>query len=72
LFKFGFSGILGVAISAILFYGFKGRLPVMIWLVGYWFWVYPLDVLNLAFYVLTTIIGGIIHFLLSKIWVFQK
>jgi hypothetical protein len=72
LFKFGVSGILGVTISATLFYGFKGQLPIIIWFVGYWYWIYPLDVLNMAFYVLTTCIGGSMHFFLSKLWVFAK
>jgi putative flippase GtrA len=65
--RFGVSGILSVAISEILFYGFKGRLPDLIWT----FWSHPLDLPEMSFYVVTSIIGGSIHFLLSKIWVFE-
>jgi len=72
LLKFGVSGILGVAISTFLFYGFRMRLPVIIWLLGFWIYIYPLNVWEMAFYLLTTIIGGTVHFLVSKVWVFKK
>ena len=68
LLKFGLSGIVGVVVSTTLFYGFKGKLPDFL----YTFWMYKLDVVEMGFYELTTIIGGTIHFLLSKIWVFEK
>lgn len=72
LLKFGFSGILGVAVSAILFYGFRARMPEIIWMLGFYVWIYPLDVYDVSFYLLTTIIGGSVHFILSKTWVFEK
>jgi putative flippase GtrA len=65
--KFGISGILGVAVSEALFYGLKGRLPDFIWT----FWSHQLDLPEMAFYVLASVIGGSIHFVLSKIWVFE-
>ena len=68
LLKFGVSGILGVAISTVLFYGLKGRLPDLLWA----FWIYRLDIIEITFYVLTSIIGGTVHFILSKIWVFTR
>ena len=65
LLKFGVSGILGVFVSTLLFYGLKSRLPDL-------FWIYRLDVIEMAFYVLTSVIGGTVHFILSKVWVFEK
>lgn len=65
LLKFGVSGILGVLVSTLLFYGLKSRLPDL-------FWIYRLDVIEMAFYVLTSVIGGSVHFVLSKVWVFEK
>ncbi len=67
LVKFGVSGILGVAVSTILFYGLKGRLPDMFWTVLF----YRFNAVEVGFYELTTIIGGTVHFMLSKIWVFK-
>lgn len=67
-FRFGVSGILSVAISEALFYGLKGRLPDFIWS----FWRYPLDITEMSFYVVTSVIGGSLHFFLSKMWVFEK
>lgn len=72
LLKFGLNGILGVVISTVLFYGFRARLPEIIWLVGFWIWIYPLDIYDMSFYTLTTIIGGSVHFIISKFWVFEK
>lgn len=72
LLKFGVSGILGVAVSTVLFYGFRERLPEIIWALGFYVWIYPLDVYDVGFYLLTTIIGGSVHFFLSKLWVFSK
>jgi hypothetical protein len=72
LLRFGVSGILGVAISTVLFYGFRARLPVIIIGLGPWVWFYSLNVYDMAFYILTTIIGGTVHFMVSKTWVFQK
>ena len=68
LLKFGISGLLGVAISTILFYGLKGRLPDLFWTVL----LYRFNAVEMGFYELTTMIGGTIHFLLSKLWVFEK
>jgi hypothetical protein len=68
LLKFGVSGILGVAISTLLFYGLKGRLPDRFWTVL----LYRFNAVEVGFYELTTIIGGTVHFMLSKIWVFKK
>jgi putative flippase GtrA len=68
LLKFGISGILGVAISTALFYGLKGRLPDLFWTVL----LYRFNAVEMGFYELTTIIGGSVHFILSKVWVFEK
>ncbi|MGD0175816.1 MAG: hypothetical protein ABSC50_03205 [Candidatus Bathyarchaeia archaeon] len=68
LLKFGISGIVGVAISTLLFYGLKGRLPDLFWTVL----LYRFNAVEMGFYELTTIIGGSVHFLLSKLWVFEK
>jgi putative flippase GtrA len=68
LLKFGISGVLGVAVSTLLFYGLKGALPDYAWT----FWAHTVDLVEVGFYELTTIVGGTIHFLLSKIWVFEK
>lgn len=68
LLKFGISGIVGVAVSTILFYGLKGRLPDLFWTVL----LYRFNAVEMGFYELTTIIGGSVHFLLSKLWVFEK
>jgi hypothetical protein len=65
--RFGVSGILSVALSEALFYGLKGRLPDFIWT----FWSHPFDLPEMSFYVVTSIIGGTLHFLLSKAWVFE-
>ena len=40
LLRFGVSGILGIAVSTLLFYGLKGRLPDLFWV----FWIYRLDI----------------------------
>ena len=68
LLKFGVSGILGVAISTILYYGLKGRLPDLFWTVLF----YRFNAMEMGFYELTAMIGGSVHFLLSKLWVFEK
>jgi len=68
LLKFGVSGILGVAISTILYYGLKGRLPDLFWTVL----LYRFNAVDLGFYELTAMIGGSVHFMLSKLWVFEK
>jgi putative flippase GtrA len=67
LLKFGISGILGVVISTVLFYGLKGRLPDLFWTIL----VYRLDMLEICWYVVTSCIGGTVHFILSKVWVFE-
>jgi putative flippase GtrA len=68
LLKFGVSGILGVAISTILYYDFKGQLPDLFWTVLF----YRFNAVDVGFYELTAMIGGTVHFLLSKTWVFEK
>ncbi len=62
--KFGVSGILGVAVSTLLFYGLKGRLPDLTF--------YNFNPAEVGFYILTATIGGTVHFLLSKVWVFER
>ena len=69
LLKFGLSGVLGVSISTVLYYGFRTQLPYYGW--GFWF-VNVTNLYDVAYYVTTTAIGGTVHFLLSKCWVFQK
>jgi hypothetical protein len=69
LLKFGVSGILGVTISAVLYYGLRGRLPQQLW--SLWF-ITVANIFDLGYYLLTTIIGGSVHFALSKLWVFVK
>jgi hypothetical protein len=69
LLKFGVSGIIGVMISAVLYYDLRTRLPIFGW--GLWF-VQVTNVYDVAYYVATTCIGGTIHFTLSKLWVFVK
>lgn len=51
-----------------LYYGLKGQLPDLFWTV----FLYRFDYVDVGFYELTTIIGGTVHFLLSKLWVFEK
>ena len=68
LLKFGISGILGVSISTILYYAFRVQLPYYGW--GFWI-VNVTNLYDVAFYLLTTCIGGTVHFLLSKVWVFD-
>lgn len=68
LLKFGISGLLGVAISTVLYYGLKGRLPDLFWTVL----LYRFNAVDVGFYELTAMIGGSVHFLLSKLWVFEK
>jgi hypothetical protein len=65
-FKFGVSGILGAAISAALYYGYKGSLPAMLVTV----WIFQVNAVELSYYMLTSILGGSVHFTLSKVWVF--
>jgi hypothetical protein len=65
-FKFGVSGILGAAISACLYYGYRDNLPQLHIIV----WTFRLNVVDLGYYMLASIVGGSIHFTLSKVWVF--
>jgi hypothetical protein len=69
LLKFGVSGIIGVLISAVLYYDLRTRLPIFGW--GLWF-IQVTNVYDVAYYLATTIIGGTVHFTLSKLWVFVK
>lgn len=64
--KFGVSGILGAAISATLYYGYRSSLPATFVTV----WIFRVNAVELSFYMLTSIIGGSVHFTLSKVWVF--
>ena len=68
LLKFGVSGIVSVAVSTALYYYFRGSLPDLVCA----YWLCKLDLVDMGFYELTAITGGIIHFALSKIWVFDK
>ena len=68
LLKFGVSGLLGVGISTVLYYGFKGQLPDLFWTVL----LYRFNAVDVGFYELTAIIGGFVHFMLSKLWVFEQ
>jgi hypothetical protein len=68
LLKFGVSGGLGVSISTLLYYGLKGRLPDLFWTVL----LYRFNYVDLGFYELTAMIGGFVHFMLSKLWVFEQ
>jgi len=52
----------------VLYYGLKGQLPDLFWTVL----LYRFNAVDVGFYELTTIIGGTVHFLLSKVWVFEK
>jgi hypothetical protein len=65
-FKFGVSGILGAAISACLYYGYKDTLPQMFYIVQ----GFRVNVVELGYYMLVSIVGGSVHFTLSKVWVF--
>jgi putative flippase GtrA len=65
--KFGVSGILGAAISASLYYGYRGSLPAIFVTV----WIFQVNAAELSLYMLTSILGGSVHFTLSKLWVFM-
>jgi hypothetical protein len=68
--KFGVSGMLGVSISAVMYYGLRGSLPRHF--TTFWFMsVRRFDLVEVAYYLLTSIIGGSVHFALSKVWVFD-
>jgi hypothetical protein len=64
--KFGVSGILGAAISASLYYGYKASLPAIFVTV----WIFQVNAAELSLYMLASIVGGSVHFALSKCWVF--
>jgi hypothetical protein len=69
--KFGVSGVLGVSISAVMYYGLRGSLPRHF--ITFWFMsVRHFDLVDGAYYLLTAIFGGSVHFALSKIWVFNR
>jgi len=68
--KFGTSGILGVSISAAMYYSLRGSLPrhfITFWLMS----VRHFDLVDVGYYLLTAIIGGSAHFAISKVWVFD-
>ncbi len=67
LLKFGISGVAGIWVSAVLFYAAQNRLPVLVWTL----WAYQFDAANVGFYVFASVVGGTIHFILSKVWVFD-
>ncbi|MGA2784590.1 MAG: hypothetical protein ABSF09_07835 [Candidatus Bathyarchaeia archaeon] len=68
--KFGASGMLGVSISAVVYYSLRGSLPRHF--VTFWFMsIRRFDLVDGAYYLLTSIIGGSVHFALSKVWVFD-
>jgi putative flippase GtrA len=65
--KFGVSGILGAAISASLYYGYRGSLPAIYVTV----WIFQsVNATELSLYMLASVVGGSVHFALSKVWVF--
>jgi len=64
--KFGVSGILGAAISASFYYGYRGSLPTIFVTV----WIFQVNAAELSLYMVTSIIGGSVHFTLSKCWIF--
>jgi hypothetical protein len=64
--KFGVSGILGAGISASLYYGYRGSLPAIFVTV----WIFQVNAAELSLYMLASIVGGSVHFALSKCWVF--
>ncbi|MGA2625654.1 MAG: hypothetical protein ABSF63_01150 [Candidatus Bathyarchaeia archaeon] len=82
--KFGASGITGALISGSIYYTYLSRygygylilsthmyhgiLPVLIRVVR----GHSINVIDTSFYVLTSIIGGSVHFALSKVWVFHQ
>jgi len=66
--KFGVSGILGALISGSIYYTYHGALPILIKIVR----GHPINLVETSFYVVTSIAGGTVHFVLSKVWVFVK
>jgi putative flippase GtrA len=65
--KFGVSGILGAAISASLYYGYRSSLPAFFVTV----WIFQnVNATELSLYMLASVVGGSVHFALSKVWVF--
>lgn len=66
--KFGVSGITGALISGSIYYTYHGILPILIKIVR----GHSINLTDTSFYVLTSVIGGSVHFALSKVWVFHQ
>jgi putative flippase GtrA len=65
--KFGVSGVLGAAISAALYYSYRGSLPALYVTV----WIFrSVNAAELSVYMVASVVGGSVHFALSKVWVF--
>jgi len=65
--KFGISGIVGALASGSIYYMYHGALPIIIRVIH----GHPIDFVDVSFYVMTSMIGGGVHFTLSKTWVFS-
>lgn len=72
LLKFGLAGIAGNGVSAILYYGWRGRLPTTFLIFLIYHWKYTVNIVEVTYYMITSIAGGFVHFLLSKFYVFVK
>ncbi len=66
--KFGMSGILGALISGTLYYMYHGLVPIAAMVILR----HRINLGELSYYVLTSIIGGSAHFALSKVWFFAS
>ena len=64
--KFGVSGIVGALVSGSIYYMYHGELPLIIRVIH----GRPINFMDVSFYVMTSVIGGAVHFTLSKLWVF--
>ena len=65
--KFGISGIVGALVSGSIYYMYHGELPIIIRIIH----GRPIDFIDVSFYMMTSVIGGAVHFTLSKVWVFS-
>jgi len=72
LLKFGLAGIAGNCVSAILYYGLRSRLPTTFLIFLIYHWKYTINVVEVTYYMITSVAGGFVHFLLSKFYVFVK
>lgn len=64
--KFGISGIVGALVSGSIYYMYHGALPIIIHIIH----GHSINFVDVSFYMITSVIGGAVHFTLSKIWVF--